>query len=130
MAHAWMLSALFLCATAAAHAAQPVPGNRLRIEGTSTCPRPAEVAARLADHPPASADAPPRVGRIDWQDGNVLVLELWDDRGQRLASRELRVAASCETLADAAAVIFRSLDGEVRSGWAGSPALVSEPKRR
>jgi hypothetical protein len=87
--------------------------ERVDVQGSSTCPSPAEVAERIAPLLPAERGFPPgAVLRVDEGVGtsDIEVL-LKGDGAPPLASRRLLRSGSCGELAEAAAVVAAS--------WAG-----------
>jgi hypothetical protein len=98
----------------------------VQTEGTTSCPHPDEVAARLAGLLPSTAasDLPDR-GRL-WEEGADLVIQLETADGVVLGMRRLpRTAYSCEDLAAAVAVSLAAWESDIHPEFA--PDLAARP---
>jgi hypothetical protein len=103
-----MIGPLLAIALALAGGAAAAAPAELEVTGDSTCPTPTDVAARLADLLPPTADrrgipAGTHVVVTRGDAGTQLVLR--GSRGEDLATRALPAEGSCADLAGAAAVV-------------------------
>lgn len=94
----------------------------LNVQGTSTCPTPVEVSARLSNLV-ARGEAEPlnqaQQAYVSTQDG-VVVVELRGADGAVLAERSLAQTASCDDLAEAAAIVLASWQARFNPGLSAS----------
>jgi hypothetical protein len=102
------------------------PALSVAVEGTTTCPTPAEVTTRLQTLLPRLDpwDAIEHAHLV--QDGVVLRVALVDARGTQVAERLLPSSASCAALADAAALVIAAWKSDVHAQFAVDlPAVVA-----
>lgn len=118
------LAALSLVIAAGASGGAPPP---LRVEGTSTCPTPVEVSAKLEGLIVEAAGAEPHVAVVERR-GPALHLELRDAAGAVLAQRDVTDRSPCRDLASVAAVIIAAWEAELRGSSAVLPPAPVVPK--
>jgi hypothetical protein len=101
----------------------------LELGGDSVCPPIDTIAGRVAELAPG-ADAKGPVGFVEIsRAGDRLRLELRGADGTTLSSRELDGAASCDDLADAAAVVIATWQNDLDPRAALAVELPAEPAR-
>lgn len=88
----------------------------LAVTGTSSCPGPAAVAARLAALGAPQAQSPSSARAEVHEEPGHISLRLISADGEVLAERALEASASCEDLAAAAAVVVAIWQEELRTG--------------
>src|SRR5262249_36856937 len=101
----------------------------IEVEGATTCPAPADVAARLRTLiPDGTLDAGPPAARIrlvEATDG--IVVEVSDASGNHLADRTIEKLGTCEELAAAAAVVAATHHAPLAFPRIADPSLRSSP---
>ena len=101
----------------------------LRVSGSSDCPRPAEVAARLEGllpgPPPAESEL--HLAVVERR-GAALHLELRDAKGAILAQRDVVDRSACPDLAGVAAVMIAAWEAELRGTSPDLPPAPVLPK--
>jgi hypothetical protein len=103
------------------------PALSVAVEGTTTCPTPAEVTTRLQTLLPRLDpwDAIEHAHLV--QDGVVLRVTLVDAKGTQVAERLLPSSASCTALADAAALVIAAWKSDVHAQFAVDLPAVTPP---
>jgi hypothetical protein len=101
----------------------------VQVDGTTTCPPPALVAARLAQLLPGSADASER-DRVRLSDeAGELVVVLTAPGGELLGTRRFARGYGCDDLAAAAAVSMAVLLSDVHPAYpSDAPMPVARPQ--
>src|SRR5438046_635289 len=99
-------------------------GVLVDVEGSSTCPTPAEVAERLRSLLPAGAGTERDRATLVQEKGELRVA-LRSSAGRAVGELRLDVTASCSDLAGAAAVMIAAWEAELRPGE--QPSLPPSP---
>jgi hypothetical protein len=101
----------------------------ITVEGNTSCPEPGEVAARLAAVAPANRMEGKAL--LSESEGSLRV-QLARDNGTVVGERLLDARYPCNELADAAALVLASWQGEFGAAPVAAPALqvVVPPKTR
>jgi hypothetical protein len=103
----------------------------LEITGDATCPAPTEVARRLAELLPTTAEAPrpeESAGRVVVaRNGLALRLVLLGPNANELATRELPTDGTCDDLATAAAVVVAAWQADLNPDLTPAVGLPSKP---
>src|SRR5262249_54534493 len=102
----------------------------VKVDGSASCPSPAQVATRLrallADVPAAGA---PDQARIDAMRGQLRI-ELRSAAGILIGARRVDVVGSCADLAGVAAVVIAAWETELRSARLPLPRLPAPRAER
>ena len=103
----------------------------LEVTGDATCPAPADVARRLAELLPTTAEAPapeePPGRVVVARNGLALRLVLLGPNANELATRELPADGTCDDLAAAAAVVVAAWQADLNPDLTPAVGLPSKP---
>lgn len=99
------------------------------VGGTSTCPTPDEVSARIREFSPQTLDSGPELSATLTQDENGVRIELRDAEGLLIAQKLLAGTGECSHVAEAASILLITWAHDAQSAveQAAPPPATSVP---